>query len=199
MKTEFTAATIVSTGAQRRSRYFSKEQAVHPAARRVLLGACIALVLGFAVIAPTHSKNASPAQKGAAVTMHATGTFEVKLTPQPPEDKTDTSLSRMTINKQFHGDLEATSKGQMLTGMASVKGSGGYVAIERVEGTLKGRNGSFILQHTGTMSHGTYQLSVTVVPDSGTGQLEGLTGSMTIIITDGKHSYDFAYTLPEPH
>jgi hypothetical protein len=146
-----------------------------------------------------HSQNSGSTQKGAAVTAHATGTFEVKLTPQPPEEKTDASLGRMTIDKQFHGDIEATSKGQMLTGMAPVKGSGGYVAIERVEGTLQGRSGSFILQHTGTMSHGEYQLSVTVVPDSGTGQLVGLTGSMTILITDGKHSYDFAYTLPESH
>jgi len=105
----------------------------------------------------------------------------------------------MTIEKQIHGDLEATSKGQMLTAGTSVKGSAGYVAIERVSGTLHGRTGTFILQHTGTMNRGALQLSITVVPDSGTGQLTGLTGKMDIQITDGKHSYDFAYTLPESH
>ena len=104
----------------------------------------------------------------------------------------------MTIDKQFHGDLEGTSKGQMLTGMTEVKGSAGYVAIEKVTGTLKGRSGSFILQHTGVMNRNVPQLTITVVPDSGTGQLAGLTGSLTIkIAPDGKHSYDFEYTLPE--
>jgi hypothetical protein len=103
----------------------------------------------------------------------------------------------MTIDKQFHGDLEATSKGQMLTGMTSVKGSAGYVAIERVTGTLNGRTGTFILQHTGTMNRGTPQLSIMVVPDSGTGRLDGLSGKMAINIADGRHSYDFEYTLPK--
>ena len=131
---------------------------------------------------------------------HATGTFEVKVTPQPSEDKTDVAtLGRMTIDKQIHGDLEATSKGQMLTAGTPVKGSVGYVAIERVSGTLHGRTGTFILQHTGTMARGALQLSITVVPDSGTGQLTGLTGKMDIQITDGKHSYDFAYALPDSH
>ena len=128
---------------------------------------------------------------------HATGTFEVKLTPQT--DSVDPTLGRMTIDKQFHGDLEGTSKGQMLTGMTEVKGSAGYVAIERVAGTLKGRNGTFILQHTGTMNRGVPELKVTVVPDSGTGQLAGLTGNFKIVITEGKHSYEFEYTLPESH
>jgi len=105
----------------------------------------------------------------------------------------------MTIDKQIHGDLEATSKGQMLTAGTSVKGSAGYVAIERVSGTLHGRTGTFILQHTGTMTRGALQLSITVVPDSGTGQLTGLNGKMDIQIADGKHSYDFAYALPDSH
>ena len=129
---------------------------------------------------------------------HATGTFEVKLTPQAPDGKfEDATLGRMTIDKQIHGDLEATSKGTMLTAGTDVKGSAGYVAIERVTGTLHGRTGAFVLQHTGTMSRGTYQLSVTVVPDSGTGQLLGLSGKFNITIAAGKHSYDFEYTLPE--
>ena len=128
---------------------------------------------------------------------HASGTFEVKLAPQTDDKNGDAALGRMTIDKQFHGDLEGTSKGQMLTGMTDVKGSAGYVAIEKVSGTLKGRTGTFILQHTGVMNRGVPQLTVTVVPDSGTGQLAGITGNLKIIIADGKHSYEFEYTLPE--
>ena len=132
------------------------------------------------------------------MTQHATGSFEVKTTLLDPAFKfDDNSLGRLSLEKQFHGDLEAASKGEMLTAGTPVKGSGAYVAIERVSGTLHGRSGSFILQHNGTMSHGAFQLNIIVAPDSGTGQLEGLTGSMTIIIKEGKHSYDFAYTLPE--
>ena len=89
--------------------------------------------------------------------------------------------------------------GQMLTGMTDVKGSAGYVAIEKVSGTLKGRTGTFILQHTGTMNRGVPQLIITVVPDSGTGQLAGITGDFKIIIAEGKHSYEFEYTLPDSH
>jgi hypothetical protein len=104
----------------------------------------------------------------------------------------------MSIDKQFHGDLEATSKGEMLTAMSgTVKGSGAYVAVERVTGTLHGRAGSFALYHIGTMTRGTPHLAVTVVPDSGTGQLTGITGTMNIIIADGKHSYEFEYELAQ--
>ena len=131
------------------------------------------------------------------MTKHAAGPFEVKLTPQAPADKADAGIGRMTIDKQLHGDLEATSKGEMLSAMSDVKGSGAYVAIERVTGALQGRSGSFVLQHTGTMNRGAPQLSITVVPDSGTGQLAGLQGRMQITIADGKHSYDFEYSLPE--
>lgn len=137
------------------------------------------------------------AQKETVMTQHATGPFDVKLTPLDPAFKTeDNSLGRMSIGKQFHGVLEAVSKGEMLTAATAVKGSAGYVAIERVTGKLDGRTGSFTLQHTATMNRGTPTLVISVVPDSATGQLEGLTGTMTIIITNGKHSYDFAYTLP---
>jgi len=126
----------------------------------------------------------------------ATGPFEVKLSPQAPDGQpADATLGRMLIDKQFHGDLEAHSKGQMLTAGTGVKGSAGYVAIELVSGTLDGRMGTFILQHTGTMNRGTPQLSVTVVPDSGTGALAGLTGKMAINIAEGKHTYDFEYTI----
>lgn len=113
------------------------------------------------------------------MTQHATGPFEVKTTPLDPAFKTDdNSLGRLSLEKQFHGDLEATSKGEMLSAGSPVKGSGAYVAIERVSGTLHGRPGTFILHHSGTMSHGAFQLDVKVVPDSGTSQLQGLTGSM---------------------
>jgi hypothetical protein len=137
-------------------------------------------------------------QKEAMVTTRASGTFEVKLNPLAMDGNAEgATLGRMSIDKQFHGDLEATSKGQMLTTGTSVQGSAGYVAIEQVNGKLRGRSGSFVLQHSGTMTRGAPQLSVTVVPDSGTGQLAGLAGKMTIKITDGKHSYDFEYTLPD--
>jgi hypothetical protein len=128
------------------------------------------------------------------MTLHASGTFDVKITPQPAGDS---PLGRMSIDKQFHGDLEAASQGQMLAAGASVKGSAGYVALEQVTGTLHGRTGTFILQHSGTMTRGTPQLSVTVVPDSGTGELTGLAGKMEIAIDAGKHSYYFEYTLAE--
>ena len=127
----------------------------------------------------------------------ASGTFEVKVSPQAVDDKTDASLGRMSLDKQFHGDLEATSKGEMLSATTSVKGSAGYVAIERVSGKLHGRSGTFVLQHSGTMTRGEPQLTITVVPDSGTGQLTGLAGKMNINIVDGKHFYDFEYTLAE--
>lgn len=130
----------------------------------------------------------------ALMTTRATGTFEVKLTVQPA-DSAAPGIGRMAIDKQFHGDIEATSKGQMLAAMTSVKGSAGYVAIEQVTGTLHGRSGAFVLQHSGAMTRGIPQLIVTVVPDSGTGEVAGLVGTMTISIADGKHSYDFEYSL----
>src|SRR6185312_3206025 len=123
----------------------------------------------------------------------AIGTFQVKLTAQASDG--DARLGRLTIDKQFQGDLEATSKGEMLTGSTQVKGSAGYVAMELVTGKLNGRSGSFILQHTGTMDRGNPSLSVTVVPDSGTDELTGLTEKMAINIADGKHSYQLQYTL----
>jgi hypothetical protein len=103
----------------------------------------------------------------------------------------------MSLDKQFHGDIEGVSKGQMLAVSSQVPGSAGYVAMEWVDGTLHGRKGTFALQHSATMTRGTPQLSITVVPDSGTGELEGLSGTMTIIIADGKHSYEFDYALGE--
>ncbi len=128
----------------------------------------------------------------------ASGTFEVKLNPLELYSETEGSkLGRLSIDKQFQGDLEATSQGEMLSAGTGVEGSAGYVAIEQVSGSLNGRTGTFILQHSGTMTRGTPQLIITVVPDSGTAQLEGLAGKMEIDITDGKHFYNFDYTLTE--
>ena len=133
------------------------------------------------------------------MTLHAKGTFDVKVAPVA-EDKADGStLGRYSLDKQYHGDLEATSKGEMLTAGTDVKGSAGYVAMERVTGTLAGRKGSFVLQHTGTMNRGTPTLTVSVVPDSGTDELAGLTGTLTIVIADGKHAYSLEYSLPASH
>jgi hypothetical protein len=129
-----------------------------------------------------------------SVATHGSGTFDVKLTPQPMVDNED-GIARMSIDKQFHGDLAGTSKREMLSAGTNVKGSAGYVAIERVTATLAGRRGTFVLQHTGTMNRGTPGLSITVVPDSGTGELAGIAGNMSIRIDNGKHFYDFEYTL----
>ena len=138
------------------------------------------------------------AQKDSDVTQHATGTFEVKISPVDPAFKFDDNpISRMSLDKQFHGDLEAVSKGEMLSGGTPANGSGGYVAMERVSGSLGGRTGTFLLMHNGTMENGSYHLNVMVVPGSATGQLAGLSGKMEIIIQAGKHSYDFAYTIPK--
>ena len=130
------------------------------------------------------------------MTTYASGTFEVKVVPQDDKSE-DATLGRMTIDKQFHGDLEGISRGQMLTALTSVEGSAGYVAIERVSGTLHGCSGSFTLQHSSVMRRGEPQQNIIVVPDSGIGQLAGLAGKMVIKIADGKHSYDFEYTLAE--
>ena len=128
------------------------------------------------------------------MTTRATGTFEVKLTPQ--DDGPDAPVGRMTLDKQFHGDLAGTSKGQMLMSSSpSLNGSAGYVAIEKVTATLNGHHGTFYLQHSGTMTRGVGELTITVIPDSGTDELAGLRGKMTIIIADGKHSYEFEYEL----
>ena len=128
----------------------------------------------------------------------ANGTFEVRLNPLVTYANAEGSpLGRMSIDKQFHGDLEATSQGEMLTAGTVASGSGGYVAIERVRGTLHGRSGTFVLQHSGTMTRGAQNLTITVVPGSGTGELVGLVGTMTIKITDGRHTYEFEYRLAD--
>ncbi|BFI96720.1 MAG: DUF3224 domain-containing protein [Rhodanobacter sp.] len=128
--------------------------------------------------------------------MQATGSFTVKLEPQPSAHA-DSGLGRMGIDKQFNGDLAAYSLGEMLAYRSAVDGSAGYVAMERVTGTLHGRKGAFVLQHTGTMERGASALQVSVVPDSGTDELEGLAGTLTIHIdAQGGHTYTFDYRLP---
>lgn len=132
------------------------------------------------------------------MSQRARGPFEVKIAPQKPDNPQaeGAGVGRMSIAKHFHGDLEASSQGEMLA-VQTVQGSAGYVALERVSGTLHGRAGSFVLQHSGTMDRGAPSLSVSVVPDSGTDELTGLRGSMQIVIDAGRHSYEFDYTLDE--
>jgi hypothetical protein len=155
------------------------------------------LGLSHAPSARAQTQSQQSTQKEALVTHHASGSFDVKAAPAGGQSAD--GINRMTLDKQFHGDLEGTSQGQMLA-TGSAKGSGAYVAIERITGTLQGHTGSFTLQHSGTMNRGAPQLTITVVPDSGTEQLAGIEGKMNIIIAaDGKHSYDFEYTLPAPN
>lgn len=165
--------------------------------KNLSLQSAVIAVIALMLVPSAPAQAQSPSPKEALKIMHATGPFDVRVTPQ--DDKSDDPLlGRMTLDKQYHGDLEATGKGQMLTAGSAVKGSGAYVAIEKVSGTLQGRAGSFVLQHSGIMTQGAPQLTITVVPDSGTGGLAGITGKMTITIAaGGKHSYDFEYSLPQ--
>lgn len=178
-----------------------------PAAKRPLVIFSICVILGFCGVVHAQSEPQTPGaaeqssthKKEATMTKRASGTFVVKMSPQKPDNKEAESanLGRMSIDKQFRGDLEGTSKGEMLSAGPDAKGSGAYVALERVTGTLDGRSGTFVLQHKGTMTRGVPEMSVTLVPDSGTGELAGIAGLMTIKIEEGKHFYDFEYTLPE--
>ena len=134
--------------------------------------------------------------KLARMSYRAQGPFAVQSTPYPPYDTADgVTLGRMTFTKQFSGDLEATSFVEMLAARTPIPNSAGYVAIERITGTLQGKRGSFVVQHTATVTRGQSSLVITVIPDSGTGELSGLAGGMKIDNSDGKHSYDFEYTL----
>lgn len=126
----------------------------------------------------------------------AMGTFEVTLQPLPNEEFADGRLGRVLLTKTFSGDLAGSARGQMLSAVTT-QGSAGYVAIDLVTGELDGRRGSFVLQHSGVMNRGTKSLSVMVVPDSGTEELEGLSGTLSINVIDGRHFYDFIYSLPQ--
>ncbi|HEU4741586.1 MAG TPA: DUF3224 domain-containing protein [Meiothermus sp.] len=132
------------------------------------------------------------------MTLRATGRFEVKLVRQTQDGEfDDPSLARLSIDKRFEGDLQGTSRGQMMSARTGVENSAGYVALERVSGTLHGRSGTFMLQHSSTLARGVAVQSITVVPDSGSGELVGLEGRMTIHIVDGKHFYELESTLPK--
>lgn len=167
---------------------------------RVGIGALRGLGLAACLVLATHAQTLTPrpgtTPEEAPVTRRASGAFDVKLAPLPTYAADDSTRGRMSLDKEFRGDLQGTSKGEMLTAMGSVKGSAGYVAIERVSGTLHGRRGSFVLQHDGTMNRGAPSLTIRIVPDSGTEQLAGIFGTMTIEIAEGKHSYALDYTLP---
>jgi hypothetical protein len=158
------------------------------------LGCCLAISLFSGAV--TASPSAHSTVRDETMTTIAKGEFDVKITPQPADDLSAGGMGRMSIDKILHGDLEGTSKGEMLTAMsADVKDSGVYVAVERVTGTLHGRKGSFALHHTGIMDRGQQNLTVTIVPDSGTGELTGISGTMKIIIDGKKHFYEFDYRI----
>ena len=127
--------------------------------------------------------------------MTARGEFDVKVIPQPSDDPAAGPFGRLFLDKRFHGDLDGISKGQMVAARTAVEGSGAYVAFELISGILHGKTGTFILQHRGTMRRNVPTMEVTVVPDSGTGELSGIAGSMWIVIEGGKHSYELTYTL----
>jgi len=154
------------------------------------------VVFALALVSLGVQPNLSAEQKG--TTMQASGPFDVKVAPAAQEKFPEgSSTGRFSLDKQYHGDLDAVAKGEMLTAGTAVEGSASYVAIERVEGTLAGRKGTFMLQHLGTMGHGAQKLDITVVPDSGTGELVGIAGKLDIqIAPGGKHSYILEYSLP---
>lgn len=160
----------------------------------LLAATCIALLAAK----PNAAENTASANGKEKIMKTVSGEFDVKL-PQLPlaDENAHSSLGRRGIDKQFHGALEAVSKGEMLSAMGAAEGSAGYVAIERVSGILEGRKGGFTLMHRGVMSGGKQELLIIVVPDSGTDELEGISGTMNIRIEDGRHFYDFEYSLPE--
>lgn len=171
---------------------------MHSVVCRLTLAICLIFCLSLAASAQTKKTEARPDPKVIFVTTKAKGTFEVKVTPLAAEENVgDATIGRLSLLKTFSGDLAGVSKGQMLGSQSeAVAGSGGYVAMERFNGTLKGLKGSFTMQHTGTMQGGKFDLNVTVVPDSGTDDLKGISGTCKIIINGAKHLYEFTYSLP---
>ena len=163
---------------------------------KILFLLCSVACLSGVSYAQVKAAASKTGQNTKSMTKLAKGTFEVKVTPLAAEENVgDPTIGRLSLDKTFSGDLTGTSKGQMLGIGTGVKDSAGYVAAERVNGTLDGKKGTFALQHTGTMQGGKFDLSVVVVPDSGTGELVGITGKMKIIIENGKHFYEFEYSF----
>jgi Protein of unknown function (DUF3224) len=165
----------------------------------MLLAACSVAAVCFLQISPARTQNTSTYavhKENSMSTTHATGTFDVKVQPQAASEfETANTLARYSLDKEIHGEMEGTSKGEMLT-TSEANGLAVYVALERVTATLNGRAGTFLLQHNASMTKTSQQMQITVVPDSGTGQLIGISGTFTIKIVEKKHFYDFAYTLP---
>jgi hypothetical protein len=162
------------------------------------LALAAAAIVSLTPVAGAQTTVAKPGSKGKAMTQRAAGTFEVKMQPLPDDEKVPgVKVVRLAWEKQWQGDLEATSKGEMMATNAGDKGSGAYVAVEQVTGRLQGRAGSFTAVHKGTMEGGAFELQIDVVPGSATGQLTGLSGRIRITIADGKHSYDIDYALPD--
>ena len=162
------------------------------------LALAAAAIVSLAPAAGAQTTVAKPGSKGKAMTQRAAGTFEVKMQPLPDDEKVPgVKVVRLAWEKDWKGDLEANSKGEMMATNAGDQGSGGYVAIEQVTGRLQGRAGSFTVVHKGTMGGGGVDIQIDVVPGSGTGQLAGLSGRITITIAGGKHSYAMDYALPD--
>lgn len=162
---------------------------------RIWRAAIAAGALTLSTFTGAAAEDRPPTPKETSMSATASGDFDVELQPLAPDEGWG-EFGRMSIDKRFRGDLDAASKGVMLAAQTAVKGSAGYVAFERVTGTLSGRRGSFILQHSGTMAPGVEELSVAVVPNSGTDALAGLAGSMEIEIDESGHRYTLRYTLP---
>ena len=165
-------------------------------------GAIAALGIFLSAIPPAEAQSTAPRSAGIhqerVVTTVARGTFDVTMKPLPSDEIAEAAaLGRMSIQKQLHGDITGSSKGQMLMTSSAVAGSASYVALERVTGTVHGKRGSFSLQHSAWMAGGQQGMTITVVPDSGTEELVGLKGTFLIIVADGKHSYEFEYSLPD--
>lgn len=166
---------------------------MRPAPRPTLL---TALVVSTLLAGGLHASD-TRSEGTARMKSVAKGSFTVQIKPVAEPSVADgVSLGRMSIEKQFEGELVGTGTGEMLTAITPVKGSAGYVAIEKVSGSLQGRAGSFVFQHTGTMDHGAQSLSITVVPDSGTGALTGISGTFKLTIVGDKHLYEFEYEVP---
>lgn len=154
-----------------------------------------ALLLALPLLAASATSDPAPEE---VPMQRISGAFDVKMTPNPAADTADSGAKHYRLDKRYHGDLDATAVGVMTAHVTGVEGSAGYVAIERVTGTLAGRSGSFVLQHSGLMDHGAKELDIRVVPDSADGELGGLRGRMQIRIeTGGAHFYDFEYRLPD--
>jgi hypothetical protein len=156
------------------------------------------LVLAACCLSVAPAGAAASAEGDHRMYAHATGSFSITMTPATaPQRAGRTTLGRVLLEKIYAGDLVATANGEMLSGVTDTRGAAGYVAMEAITGVLQGKEGSFVAQHAGTMADGKQQLSIVIVPHSGTGQLTGISGTLAIRIENGQHFYDIDYSLPE--